>query len=232
MKCQRCKEREANVKIMKQTSGKAPQMLMLCDECARALGISMPGSLMGGGLFGGALGSALGNPLGGNMGGLGSGMNPLDILASAFEAPFGLGLEGVMDPVSTKVCPTCGLSLAEFTKSGFLGCPDCYQAFSERIDPVFMRTQMGMKHVGRLPGKDGEAVDISDTPEKTKLREVETEADVYLENLSEEEKAKKRLIQEKEKLLKKAVEEEEYLEAAKLRDEISALKKDEKEGEV
>ena len=47
MKCQRCKEREANVKIMKQTSGKAPQMLMLCDECARALGISMPGSLMG-----------------------------------------------------------------------------------------------------------------------------------------------------------------------------------------
>ena len=86
MKCQRCKEREANVKIMKQTTGKAPQMLMLCDECARELGIAMPGNLMGGGLFGSALGGALGSM-----------PSPLDMFASAFEAPFGLGLEGMVD---------------------------------------------------------------------------------------------------------------------------------------
>jgi len=220
MKCQRCKEREANVKIMKQTTGKAPQMLMLCDECARALGISMPGSLMNGGIFGGALG------------GMTPGMtSPLDILASAFEAPFGLGLEDAIAPGTTKTCPTCGLSLSEFTRSGFLGCPDCYEAFSERIDPVFMRTQMGMKHVGRLPGKDGGNIGFSDIPGKTELHEVETDADVLLEDLPEEEKETKLEIMKKEKLLKKAVEEEDYLEAAKLRDEISALK-NKKEGEA
>ncbi|MBO4494802.1 MAG: UvrB/UvrC motif-containing protein [Clostridiales bacterium] len=224
MKCQRCKEREANVKIMKQTSGKAPQMLMLCDECARALGISMPGSLMGSGIFGGALGGGLGNTM----------SNPLDILASAFEAPFGLGLEDAMGTGAgmTKTCPSCGLSLAEFTKSGFLGCPDCYEAFAERIDPVFMRTQMGMKHVGRLPGKDGENVAFSEMPDKTELHEVETDSDVLLEDLPEEEKDKKMQILKKEKLLKKAVEEEDYLEAAKLRDEIRALKGEKKEGEA
>ncbi|MBR2751531.1 MAG: UvrB/UvrC motif-containing protein [Clostridiales bacterium] len=220
MKCQRCKEREANVKIMKQTSGKAPQMLMLCDECARALGISMPGSLVGGSLFGGALGSAM--------------SNPLDILASAFEAPFGLGLEDAMSTGAgmTKTCPTCGLSLGEFMKSGFLGCPDCYSAFSERIDPVFMRTQMGMKHVGRLPGKDGENVAFSDIPGKTEIHEVETDSDVLMEDLPEEEKEKKMQILKKEKLLKKAVAEEDYLTAAKLRDEISALKGQKKEGDA
>ena len=214
MKCQRCKEREANVKIMKQTTGKAPQMLMLCDECARQLGISMPGSLTGR-LFGSMLGDGMPNPLGSSMSG------PLDFLASAFEAPFGLGLEGMLDQGASLACPTCGTSLGQFTKSGFLGCPDCYETFSERIDPVFMRTQMGMKHVGRIPGKEG-----ASSAEKEELHQVETESDA-MAGLSDEEKEKRKTILEKEALLKKAVQEENYLEAAKLRDEIQALKKEE-----
>ena len=43
----------------------------------------------------------------------------------------------------------------------------------------------------------------------------------------DEEKAKSLLILEKERLLKQAVKEENYIEAAKLRDEISALKGEE-----
>ena len=217
MKCQRCKEREANVKIMKQMTGKAPQMLMLCDECARQLGITMPGSLTGG-LFGNALGGGIPNPLGSSM------SSPLDILASAFEAPFGLGLEGFMDQGEALTCPTCGTNLSQFTKSGFLGCPDCYETFSERIDPVFMRTQMGMKHVGRLPAKNSEKEDPSGKESDVKLHQVDTDP---FAGLSEEEKEKKKTILEKEALLKKAVQEENYLEAAKLRDEIQALKNSE-----
>ena len=136
MKCQRCKEREANVKIMKQMTGKAPQMLMLCDECARQLGITMPGSLTGG-LFGNALGGGIPNPLGSSM------SSPLDILASAFEAPFGLGLEGFMDQGEALTCPTCGTNLSQFTKSGFLGCPDIeclkrIESFSSAISTLFL----------------------------------------------------------------------------------------------
>lgn len=217
MKCQRCKEREANVKIMKQMTGKAPQMLMLCDECARQLGITMPGSLTGG-LFGNALGGGIPNPLGSSM------SSPLDILASAFEAPFGLGLEGFMDQGEALTCPTCGTNLRQFTKSGFLGCPDCYETFSERIDPVFMRTQMGMKHVGRIPAKKSEEEDPSGKESDVKLHQVDTDP---FAGLSEEEKEKKKTILEKEALLKKAVQEENYLEAAKLRDEIQALKNSE-----
>ena len=53
-----------------------------------------------------------------------------------------------------------------------------------------------------------------------------------MEDLPEEEKEKKMQILKKEKLLKKAVAEEDYLTAAKLRDEISALKGQKKEGDA
>ena len=235
MKCQRCKEREANVKIMKQTTGKAPQMLMLCDECARELGIALPGNLMGGGLFGGAgLGGALGaggnagvaqSPLGQMAGGV---PNPLEMLAGAFGAPFGLGLEGLLDDSEEEICPTCKMKRSQFTKSGFLGCADCYSAFAQYIDPMFLRTQMGSKHVGRKPGASGGAEILPEEDETPLIRQVDTPAD-ELENASEEEKERRLLIMEKEKLLKQAVKEENYAEAAKLRDEISALKDKEDE---
>ena len=204
---------------MKQTTGKAPQMLMLCDECARELGIAMPGNLMGGGLFGSALSGALGSM-----------PSPLDMFASAFEAPFGLGLEGMVDEGEGRACPTCGITQSQFTKSGFLGCPDCYKVFSESIDPMFLRTQMGSKHVGRKPGiEDGGAqtseVDIPDGKdlETPVFTQVSTKADEQ----PDEEKAKSLLILEKERLLKQAVKEENYIEAAKIRDEIQALKGEE-----
>lgn len=218
MKCQRCKEREANVKIMKQTTGKAPQMLMLCDECARELGIAMPGNLMGGGIFGSGLGSALGAMT-----------SPLDMLASAFEAPFGLGLEGLEENDEAASCPTCGITQSQFTKSGFLGCPDCYKIFSQSIDPMFLRTQMGSKHVGRRPGASDE-IDVPagiDIPEGTEEKPIITQVETKVDELTDEERGKHLLILEKEKLLKQAVKEENYIEAAKLRDEIQALKGEE-----
>ena len=211
---------------MKQTSGKAPQMLMLCDECARELGIAMPGNLMNGGIFGSARGAGGRDPMSAGLG-LGALTNPLEMLASAFEAPFGLGLEGVMDDREEVKCPTCGITSAQFTKSGFLGCPDCYEVFSDYIDPMFQRTQMGSKHVGRQAGKPSR-INIPATKEEEAptFTQVETKAD-ELELLPEAEKAKRMLIMEKERLLKQAVKEENYTEAAKLRDEIQAIKGEE-----
>lgn len=222
MKCQRCKEREANVKIMKQVSGKAPQMIMLCDECAREMGISLPGALKNG-----IFGNGMGNPMEEGLSGMTS---PIDMLASAFAAPFGLGLEGLLDDTaSTVVCPTCGITQSQFTKSGFLGCPDCYKVFAEWIDPMFQRTQMGVNHLGR---KAGSASETEVTAEKEKdepeIRQVETVADVLVD-LPEEEKEKRKQILEKERALQEAIKKEDYLEAAKLRDEIKALKGEEGE---
>lgn len=221
MKCQRCKEREANVKIMKQVTGKAPQMIMLCDECAREMGISLPGTLKNG-----LLGGGLGNPMEDGFPNLTS---PLDMLASAFAAPFGLGLEGIMDDTDTVSCKTCGITLNQFKKSGFLGCPDCYQVFSEWIDPMFLRTQMGSRHLGRKPGNADASVGTDEKEQdEPEIRQVETVADT-LADLPKEEKEKRVKILEKEKELQEAIKKEDYLAAAKIRDEIKALKEEEGE---
>ena len=72
------------------------------------------------------------------------------------------------------------------------------------------------------------AYDDEDGKGEPEIRQVETEADVLV-GLSPEEKEKKQLILEKERALQEAIKKEDYLEAAKLRDEIKAIKGEEGE---
>ena len=89
---------------------------------------------------------------------------------------------------------------------------------------------MGSKHVGRKPGS-GDSIDVPvelDIPDGKELETpVFTQVSTKADEQPDEEKAKSLLILEKERLLKQAVKEEKYIEAAKLRDEIQALKGEE-----
>ena len=125
MKCQKCKEREANVQIVQQEIGKKPQTFMLCDLCAREMGISIPNISV---------------PVKLN--------NPFAAMGNAFQTTFGIGADDIQRRHVTR-CGRCNLSFDEFRKTGFLGCPECYEAFGPQLDPVFCRTQMGKKHIGR-----------------------------------------------------------------------------------
>ena len=48
-------------------------------------------------------------------------------------------------------CSTCGTTLADFMKNGHLGCPDCYSAFREEIQPMLQQMHGRLQHVGRRP---------------------------------------------------------------------------------
>ena len=242
MKCQRCKEREANVQIMQQISGKKPQTFYLCDVCARELGISMPSFPMTGKIS----------------------SNPFSLLGNMFQSNLGLGADEINEKPSYR-CDQCSLTFEEFKKSGFLGCPSCYEAFSSQMDPVFSRTQMGNKHAGRKPGskstkgstertsaEDNFEIDLTDTgdlqdgaeksakvrgsdevpsadkPAKKRKLSVRHSPPALIDGESEELIALEkqhidRLIEEKKAELAEAVSMEDYLKAAKIRDEISAL---------
>ncbi len=52
-----------------------------------------------------------------------------------------------------RVCPTCGYGSGEYRKTGFLGCPDCYEAFADMINPALVRMQKDTKHVGKSPNE-------------------------------------------------------------------------------
>lgn len=91
-------------------------------------------------------------------------------------------------------CASCGLSFAEFRKTGTLGCPGCYDSFQPMLGQVIERAQAGgTAHVGRAPKAAAEV----------ELRRVRRE----------------KLMRE----LESAVTAEQYERAARLRDELAAI---------
>jgi protein arginine kinase activator len=92
-------------------------------------------------------------------------------------------------------CPNCGMSFADFKKTGRLGCSECYTAFKKNLLPLLKRIHGSTQHVGKSPVK---------APKQVK-------------KMSE--------LQELKTKLEQAVKLEQFEEAAKLRDKIKALEK-------
>jgi protein arginine kinase activator len=87
-------------------------------------------------------------------------------------------------------CPRCGFTQADFKKSGRLGCPECYRAFSDALEGLLKTMHKGTRHAGKVPESLRQNRDLSDR----------------LKNL--------------QKRLTKAIEQEDFEQAAVLRDEI------------
>lgn len=49
------------------------------------------------------------------------------------------------------VCPRCHTTFSQFTKSGHLGCPKCYEAFHEQLQPMLLQIHGRVQHAGRQP---------------------------------------------------------------------------------
>ncbi len=91
-------------------------------------------------------------------------------------------------------CPRCGLSQTDFKKTGRLGCDQCYDTFRDGLASLLKNMHKGTKHRGKVPGKSRPAAVAEDR----------------LAGLQEE--------------LAAAIQAENYENAARLRDEIKALK--------
>ena len=50
-------------------------------------------------------------------------------------------------------CARCGMTYSEFNRLGYLGCPDCYNAFAEELKPLMQRIHGAVKHVGKVPNR-------------------------------------------------------------------------------
>lgn len=91
-------------------------------------------------------------------------------------------------------CPGCGATFRKILKDGKLGCPECYETFSDQLPTVLAKIQAGTKHIGRTPGKERNTNEL----------------------------LKKQLNSMREQL-QLAIQEERFEDAAKLRDEIKEL---------
>lgn len=51
----------------------------------------------------------------------------------------------------TPTCPACGTDLRTFRKTGLLGCPRCYDAFADALEPTLRRIHGKSVHTGKRP---------------------------------------------------------------------------------
>lgn len=99
-------------------------------------------------------------------------------------------------------CEKCGSSFEEISRTGKIGCAQCYQTFRSQLLPVIQRIHGTTRHKGKTPGSSA-------------LRIPESGGQIM--------PVKESALDEKKRLLKKAVEAQEFERAAVLRDEIKEL---------
>lgn len=105
----------------------------------------------------------------------------------------GSGFAGVPQQVSEAACPNCGMTFEEFSRTGKLGCGECYVAYGDRLEPLLRRIHGTSGHTGKIPRRSGGKLALMQ-----RLRQLKAD-------------------------LQRHVSREEYEQAAKVRDEIRNL---------
>ena len=176
MLCDNCGKREANIRYSENING-VKKELSLCEECSKKLGIS----------------------------------EKMDFRIPSMDLSnfFGSFLEDFSTPdfmpllseVKQLKCDSCGFTFNDIINTGRYGCPNCYETFEDRMDPILKKLQGDNRHKGRL-GK------ISDNNIK------------FEKDKKDEKNKKENKVEKLEKDLKQAIKEERYEDAAKIRDEL------------
>ena len=175
MLCQNCNKNEANVKYTQIINGEKKEM-MLCEECSHKLGIdNMKFNL------------------------------PISFsnFFSDFLDDYDTGFMPLLTTPKETKCDKCGMTYNDFIELGKFGCDNCYDVFSDRIDPILKRLQGNNRYYGK----------------KAELNEANNKQD----NKAKKEDSKQNKIEDLKNELKELVKQEKYEEAAKVRDEIKKL---------
>ena len=180
MLCDNCGKREADVRYSENINV-VKKELHLCDICSEKLGITQEMSFN---------------------------LPTFDFsnFFSGFFEDFGEPkFMPLLNEVKQQKCDSCGTIFEDIINTGKYGCPNCYDVFQDKMDPILKRLQGANRHTGRL-GK------VSDNHIKFEEKENDTK-----QNNSNN---KDRKLEKLENDLKQAIKEERYEDAAKLRDEI------------
>lgn len=128
--------------------------------------------------------------------GWGGGFFPMGQIGKMMASLMGQDAPASLNQNETSpVCSHCGFPLSDFQHTGLMGCPDCYQAFAQQLEPVIRRVQGSLRHRGITPGQAAEQ------------GQPKGELDMLREQLQQ------------------AIDQEAYEQAAELRDRIRNLEK-------
>lgn len=132
MLCDQCQERQATVHMTKIVNGQKTER-HLCEVCARQ-----------GGAFESVFNTTFSIPG----------------LLSSLVAQNSGQLARAAQREQEQRCPACGLTWAQFGKTGNLGCSHCYDHFSEQLGPLIRRVHGATVHTGKVPSRAGGRVKL------------------------------------------------------------------------
>ena len=67
------------------------------------------------------------------------------------------------NPIEDNVtCPSCGITYADFQKSGLLGCAEDYTVFRSSLNTVLKKVQGRTKHTGKYPQRFSANIDTKE----------------------------------------------------------------------
>ncbi len=131
MKCTKCGLNEATTEVLQRHNDHIEKMY-LCDECAKDFRPDMNFDDF----------DMLNKIINGSPMGLLSNLN------SFFDTPTARAM----------ICPDCKTTSEEFLKTGYVGCPRCYEVFEPLIVQTVKKLQQSDRHIGKCPtGKIGGA---------------------------------------------------------------------------
>lgn len=135
MLCQNCKMREG--KPTKYTLNGVSTIKYLCPECNSKIIKSHLGNSFGAGFLSGITG-AFSDVF----------SDAPDVFASFFDF---YPIKNEKAYSSTAVCPHCKTTSEEFLRTGFVGCPHCYEAFAKIMKDIIKKCQPSDRHIGKAP---------------------------------------------------------------------------------
>lgn len=191
MLCQNCGENEANVRYTQIINGVKKEMA-LCEKCSKVLGI-------------------------GNMD-FSMPINFSSFLGDFFDEEKEF-IPGFMEQ-GKLTCNKCGMTYEEFINNGKFGCENCYEIFSNKIDPILKNIHGGNRHIGRGKLVTNNNIVVESVSTKDVGASIaRTQEEKNTHNISTKDNKLEKLKND----LKQAIQEERYEDAAKLRDEIKKL---------
>ena len=204
MLCENCRRREAKVHYTENING-ITRELNLCEECSQKLGITDSLSM--------------------NM--------PVDfsnLFGSLLEDFESINFKPVLNEVKQVRCDNCGTTFEDIVNTGMMGCGNCYDVFSKRLDPILKRIQGANRHVGRIgkiiDNKIDEKLKQSGSKENNDSNNMNNANNNKIESANNsKDNDKKVKLEQLQEQLKLAIKEERYEDAAKIRDEIKQIEK-------
>ena len=160
MYCQECNDKLATVHMITQVIGGNKAEVHLCADCAMKKGMH---------IFEAGDNFSLPSLIGGFLG------NYFPQAQELNESSAG----------NAVICPRCKMNFSEMSKTGKLGCADCYEAFDRELDPILRKIHGHSRHMGKIPLRSGDNVRLKQQIENLKTQLQEAVANEQYETAAE-----------------------------------------------